>query len=214
MQILSHRGFWKTAEEKNSLQAFSHAFSSGFGTETDIRDYCGELVISHDIPHRNCMLLRDFFELFVSYDPLLPLALNIKSDGLADALKKLLIEYNITNYFCFDMSVPDMLSYLSAGINVFARLSEFECENPLLGQVQGIWLDNFINDQCDGERIQRLITRGLPVCCVSPELHQRNRAGYWHQLRLVARKVAVNDALMLCTDVPDQAREFLCEKYN
>ncbi|WP_276973438.1 hypothetical protein [Tatumella ptyseos] len=211
MQILSHRGLWTTAEEKNSLQAFCQSFSAGFGTETDVRDYCGELVISHDIPHQGCLLLRDFFELFVSYDPLLPLALNIKSDGLAEALKNLLREYNIHNYFCFDMSVPDMLSYISAGVNVFARLSEFERENSLLSQVQGIWLDNFINDQCDGERIQRLIVRGLPVCCVSPELHQRDPAEYWQQLRKVAGGLPVTDALMLCTDVPDQAREVFRE---
>ncbi|SQK72416.1 Uncharacterised protein [Tatumella ptyseos] len=37
MQILSHRGLWTTAEEKNSLQAFCQSFSAGFGTETDVR---------------------------------------------------------------------------------------------------------------------------------------------------------------------------------
>ena len=211
MQILSHRGYWTSTEEKNSLQAFRRSFSSGYGTETDIRDYCGELVISHDIPHQGCLLLRDFFELFMSYDPALPLALNIKSDGLAGKLKALLAEYKIDNYFCFDMSVPDMLDYIGSGVNVFARISEFENENSLLSQVQGIWLDNFLNDQCDGERIQRLVARGLPVCCVSPELHRRTPADYWLQLRKVAKRTSVTDVLMLCTDVPDQAREVLCE---
>ncbi len=211
MQILSHRGLWTTAVEKNSLQAFRRSFGAGYGTETDIRDYCGELVISHDIPHQGCLSLRDFFELFVSYDPLLPLALNIKSDGLAMTLKTLLQEYNIGNYFCFDMSVPDMLSYIAAGVNVFARISEFEYENALLDQVQGIWLDNFSDEQCDGEKIQHLVARGLPVCCVSPELHQRNAAGYWQQLRKVAGGMPATDSLMLCTDVPDQAREVLYE---
>ncbi|MBS0910315.1 hypothetical protein [Tatumella sp. JGM118] len=209
MHILSHRGWWRTAAERNSLQAFRRSFAAGYGTETDIRDYCGELVISHDIPHQGCLLLRDFFELFVSYDPLLPLALNIKSDGLAGTLKTLLLEYRISNYFCFDMSVPDMLNYIAAGVNVFARISEFECENPLLSQIQGIWLDNFSDGQCDGERIQRLMATGLAVCCVSPELHQQNPEGYWQQLRRVKGGGLVTDALMLCTDVPDQAREVL-----
>ena len=50
MKILSHRGYWKTAEEKNTATAMHRSFSLGFGTETDVRDYNGKLVISHDIP--------------------------------------------------------------------------------------------------------------------------------------------------------------------
>ena len=47
MVILSHRGYWKDAR-KNSVDAFKASFVREFGTETDIRDYNGELVISHD----------------------------------------------------------------------------------------------------------------------------------------------------------------------
>ena len=50
MKILSHRGYWKAPIEKNTREAFVRSFALGFGTETDIRDYMGELVISHDIP--------------------------------------------------------------------------------------------------------------------------------------------------------------------
>ena len=51
MKILSHRGFWREVAEKNKLVAFDYSFSLGFGTETDVRDFGGELVISHDIPN-------------------------------------------------------------------------------------------------------------------------------------------------------------------
>ena len=81
MKILSHRGFWRKAAEKNKLVAFTHSFSLGFGTETDVRDFDGELVISHDIPNGEEMRFRDFLELaeLSQCDEKLPLALNINS---------------------------------------------------------------------------------------------------------------------------------------
>ena len=51
MIVLSHRGYWKTAVEKNTPTAFKRSFELGFGTETDVRDRNGELVISHDMPN-------------------------------------------------------------------------------------------------------------------------------------------------------------------
>jgi glycerophosphoryl diester phosphodiesterase len=101
MKILSHRGYWKTVDEKNSMLAFERSFSLGFGTETDIRDYKGQLVISHDIPtdKQAIILLSDFFECYKSYNCDLPLALNIKSDGLQTLLMTLLSDYNIRFYY-------------------------------------------------------------------------------------------------------------------
>ena len=39
------------------------------------------------------------------------LALNIKSDGISEILKKTLKKYSIKNYFVFDMSVPELIQY-------------------------------------------------------------------------------------------------------
>ncbi len=50
MIILSHRGYWKSEEERNQEVAFHRSFDLGYGTETDIRDIQGKLVISHDMP--------------------------------------------------------------------------------------------------------------------------------------------------------------------
>ena len=41
MQILSHRGWWATPAEKNSLAAFERSFGADYGTETDLRDEQG-----------------------------------------------------------------------------------------------------------------------------------------------------------------------------
>ncbi|HET8686082.1 MAG TPA: hypothetical protein VFM18_05380, partial [Methanosarcina sp.] len=108
MIIISHRGHWLATEEKNTALAFRRSFLSGFGTETDVRDHLGKLVISHDVvpPDANPLLLDDFLEIYGNFDQ--PLAINIKSDGLAEILNSTMNRHGITNWFVFDMSIPDM----------------------------------------------------------------------------------------------------------
>ena len=60
LKIIAHRGFWLEKSEQNSLKAFKKAFENGFGVETDVRDFNGELVISHDIATKNALPLRKF----------------------------------------------------------------------------------------------------------------------------------------------------------
>ncbi|MBS0855796.1 MULTISPECIES: hypothetical protein [unclassified Tatumella] len=207
MQILSHRGLWKTVAEKNTVTAFRRAFSQGFGCETDIRDFNGQLVISHDMAQQGCLLFCDFLQLHASYDYRLPLALNIKSDGLAMEIRQHLQFFKIENYFCFDMSVPDMHSYIAAGVKTYGRISEFETENLLFRELQGLWLDSFLSGECDVRQIEYFLRRGAEVCCVSPELHQRDHRDYWQQLSHFTAGSELTDQLMLCTDRPENARE-------
>ena len=82
MRILSHRGFWLEPAEKNTMAAFRRSFELGFGTETDIRDSAGKLVISHDIPAGSEPTLVDVLDLMRATGCTGPLALNIKADGL------------------------------------------------------------------------------------------------------------------------------------
>ena len=126
MEVLSHRGFWKTAVEKNKAVAFRHSFELKVGIETDVRDSLGQLVISHDPPTGGEMLFEHFLGIYTEYGLSLPLALNIKSDGLQMALKDILNKYLVRNYFVFDMSIPDALLYKREDFNVFTRQSEYE----------------------------------------------------------------------------------------
>ncbi len=48
LNIVAHRGFWKSKSEQNTNIAFQRAFKSGFSVELDIRDYNNRLVIAHD----------------------------------------------------------------------------------------------------------------------------------------------------------------------
>lgn len=204
MNIISHRGYWKTANEKNLKVAFKRSFDLNFGTETDFRDCAGKIVISHDMPKGEEMTADEFFLLLAGRN--LPLALNIKADGLANQLKALLDKYNIQNYFVFDMSVPDTLAYLRMRIPVFARVSELEPEPVCYEQVTGIWLDAFYDIWYSPQMIQKFLQAGKKVCLVSPELHQRDQYTLWNSLK--DSNLDKESALMLCTDFPEDAQQF------
>ena len=86
MEILAHRGYWKIESEKNTLQAFQRAFESGYGIETDVRDYMGKLVISHNVADEKCPLFEDVLKLYNKTKCKEYLAINIKADGLQEQL--------------------------------------------------------------------------------------------------------------------------------
>lgn len=116
MNIISHRGYWGTDEEKNTEVAFQRSFSLGFGTETDLRDRNGELVIAHDLSTESDLSFEVFCEIYLKNPGKFLLAINIKADGLATMLKESLERHGISNYFLFDMSVPDLRASLDAGL--------------------------------------------------------------------------------------------------
>lgn len=207
MIVLSHRGYWKDTQEKNRPIAFERSFSLGFGTETDIRDFKGELVISHDIPDESCISARKMFEIYDRYNDTLPLALNIKADGLQVKLKELLEKYHIKNYFVFDMSVPDGLQYLKYNIKAFTRESEHETIPSFYNEACGVWLDEFQGHWIDKEVIKKHIKNNKQICIVSPDLHKREYKKEWQHYKEIEKELGI-DNLMICTDYPEEAKEF------
>jgi len=205
MRILSHRGYWKTVAEKNAPVAFERSFFSGFGTETDLRDCLGELVIAHDPPTQAAWRATEFFELHRRLGPGLPLALNIKADGLQIMLLDLLTAYEVQDYFVFDMAIPDAAGYLRHGMRAFTRQSEWEPEPAYYAAAAGVWLDAFSSEWYDTDTIGRHLDQGKQVCVVSPDLHGREHRGLWD--RLASSPIAKHPGLMLCTDFPEDARD-------
>lgn len=211
MNIISHRGYWKVEEERNLQISFDRSFKLGFGTETDIRDYMGELVISHDIPNETCLSLDEFFKIYMSHSNLnLILALNIKSDGLQVKLKEKLMEFGIEKYFVFDMSIPDTFGYIKNKIETFSRQSEYEQVPAFINECQGIWLDAFENRWYDANLLSDHIQRGRRVAIVSPELHKRSHLELWEFLKI--NKFDQLDNIILCTDLPEDATKFFNNK--
>jgi hypothetical protein len=204
MRIISHRGLWQTHAERNTRAAFSRSFDAGFGTETDLRDICGNIVISHDMPHGGEI---SFEELLILMDGRnLPLALNIKADGMAKGIKNILERYRHTNYFTFDMSLPELVFQLRQDLPVYAGISDIMPLAPLADGIQGVWLDCFNSDWYSSDKIDELVSAYLRVCIVSADLHKRDVERQWDTIRRAEnfRK----DSLSLCTDRPLEAARF------
>jgi len=200
-RVISHRGYWKDPAEKNTAVAFRRSFELGFGTETDVRDRGGELVIAHDPPRGGEMLLEEVLSMLP--DEPLHLALNIKADGLAGPLRKAM-QGAKASWFTFDMSVPELLSQLRAGMPAYTRASEYEMAPPCLDEAHGVWVDAFHDTWWTVESLLAL-AGGKPVCIVSPELHGREPEAMWSALREASRE---GGDFTLCTDLPEQAATY------
>jgi len=207
MEILSHRGYWREASEKNTVAAFERSFALGYGTETDVRDVAGQLVISHDPPRGGELTLDQLLILAGAGQP--TLAINIKADGLAVPIAETMLHHGYSNWFAFDMSIPDTRAQLAAANPTFIRMSEVEAAPPFLHAVNGVWLDAFETDGWRINALERLLELGLRVCLVSPELHRRPHQPFWQQLK--ESGLHRRDKVMLCTDVPEEASAFFAD---
>lgn len=210
MRIISHRGYWKRVEEKNQKVAFERSFSLGFGTETDLRDLDGQVVISHDMPKKIEGLLS-FSEMLSIYlscrsSENLPLLLNIKSDGLQGPVKATLKENGVDNYFLFDMSVPDLIVSVREGLKCLTRQSDIELEPNYYDKVAGVWMDEFVDEWITEDALRSHVEASKTIYIVSPELHKRPHIERWQQFK--AMDPEVTSKCCLCTDLPEDAVEF------
>ncbi|MGN0929216.1 MAG: hypothetical protein ACI4N3_01085 [Alphaproteobacteria bacterium] len=199
IQILSHRGYWKKENEKNTKVAFERAFDNGFGVETDLRDIKGKIVISHNMPKGDEISFEEFLQLLGGRN--LPLALNIKADGQAEEIKRLLEKYNHTNYFTFDMSIPEMVVQQKIGLRFFTGLSDIVKNPIMLKEAEGVWLDSFYSDWFQEKDILNILNKQKQVCIVSPDLHKREYKNVWKKYKNIS-------GIMICTDYPDEAEEY------
>ena len=205
MQIISHRGLWYDfAKESNQRIAFERSFDKGFGTETDLRDICGKIVISHNMPEGDEITFSELLELMDGRT--LPLALNIKADGMIDEIKKILTHYEHTNYFTFDMSIPDMVVQMNKNVCVYTGCSDILNPPVLLGKAQGVWLDSFNSEWFDENIVKGYLLQEKKVCIVSADLHQRDVLEQWDKIKNFS--CLLDNNIMLCTDEPEQAKNY------
>ncbi|CAN7184150.1 hypothetical protein LJR225_000475 [Phenylobacterium sp. LjRoot225] len=203
MQIISHRGYWKEPAEKNSRAAFARTIEAGFGTETDVRDLAGKLVVSHDPPIGGEMAWSELLALFDGSG--LPLAVNVKSDGLAPQLLQAFAE-SATPWFAFDMSGPQTVVFARQGLPFYTRHSDVEPQPILYSAAAGVWLDSFTDDQwIRPDLVRRHLDAGKSVCVVSSELHGREPRPLWDRLAELKGEARVT----LCTDWPETAKAAL-----
>jgi len=204
-RILAHRGVWGLRGSSNSPEVLTEALAAGFGIETDLRDHNGRIVVSHDPPTRRTPLFADLLEQWARENRLSGriLALNVKSDGLVPLLSQLDDDLKEADFFFFDMSFPQLLSYSRAGLPVALRISEFEPApvdlSHRLGMARKYWLDGFDSDWWVGDDAIEKLVRESQVTVVSPELHGRSPSAVWDWF---LQRVAEGCDLYLCTDSP------------
>jgi hypothetical protein len=212
MEYLAHRGLWTNKSEGNTFVALRDGLDKGFGLELDVRDFNGQLVISHDLPNADSLLpLEQLLEYYSEGGFGSTIALNIKADGLVSELSNILYQYGIRKYFVFDMSIPDTISYLKFGLHTFIRRSdlEFSPELELLGK--GIWMDEMNVAWINQSAILEQVKKSDAVCIVSSELHGRERISQWKQIKNAISTPEVSEKLLLCTDFPYEAERFFNE---
>lgn len=209
-RILAHRGLWSKPSDQNTIQALVAAIGQGFGIETDIRDRLGELVVSHDPPDAAAPTLSALLEALPPAAQDVPMAFNIKSDGLGQKFLSLNLHKLHLGLFFFDMSIPETAKYAASELPIAIRYSEFEDLNTDLTQEsKTVWLDSFTGDWMLDLNLASREYAGLRFIIVSPELHGRSHLDVWHWVR--NQRLSGADVL-LCTDFPDACYEFLNAK--
>jgi hypothetical protein len=208
--ILAHRGWWRGADEKNTLIAVERAFAGGFGIEIDIRDRDGALAVAHDVEEPGAYPFELLSPLLARF-PGLCLALNVKSCGLQDLIAETIKAHGIRSYFTFDMAVPDLIGNIRAGLTSFTRQSEIEPEPILYAQAQGVWIDMFEREWVTAALIRGHLQNGKDIALVSPELHGRPYLKFWQYLkdRVESFREFDDRTLYICTDHPEEAASFL-----
>ena len=195
--IFAHRGDWHPDLVSNSSTALSKAFANGFAIETDVRDFQGQLVVSHD----PCIdsSAQPFSDLFSSNKRI---AINIKSDGLSESINKHLDHIISSQSFIFDCSFPELLRYKRLGIPHAMRLSEYEKELPWTPDY--IWLDAFESDWWLEDVQTHQLMKKIPTVIVSPELHKRDHQQVWNKAKSLRQSGL---EVSICTDFPNQLAE-------
>ncbi len=208
-RIMAHRGLWSTFESQNSYASIQAAVSRGFGFETDIRDRLGELIVGHEPSRDEDELLESIAELIVTSQS--KVALNVKSDGLVPLLQAYWKGAIPDGVFFFDMSWPQTLSYIDAGLPIALRASEWEHPEMRifseLGIKPRIWLDGFLSDWWIGDQLIESVCTLGEIYLVSPEIHGRKPEMAWEWARNLIHQ---GGNIYVCTDEWDKVEEVLC----
>ena len=207
IKLLAHRGYWKEKLEQNTLKSFRDALDQGAGLETDVRDYNGELVISHDMPTAESPLAVDLFAALQNHPNFhkVVYALNIKSDGIHALMKKFIDRFDLhENSFVFDMSGPSHFGFAKvlSHKNIGTRMSDIENPPLLLEKSQWIWVDQFRDFIFSPGQLKAFQEQGKILAFVSPELHQRPHESLWD----FVEKNFKTSLIYLCTDLVDEAK--------
>ena len=191
MHIISHR--------RNTIENLS-ATPDIYGIELDLRSYGSRLIVNHE-PFTDGPLFDDWLKHYKHGT----LILNVKEEGLEDAVLSLMKKYHIEDFFFLDQSFPFLIKTARQGERRCAvRVSEFESIESALQVaplIDWVWVDCFTRFPLSGSQCKKLQDAGLKLCLVSPELQglaAEIHIPEWRQMLL--RESLVAEAV--CTKFP------------
>ena len=192
MNIISHRR--NTIEELDATPA-------KYGIELDLRSYGSQLVVNHE-PFADGPLFSDWLRHYKHGT----LILNVKEEGLEDAVLALMREHGIENFFFLDQSFPFLVKTARQGEPRCAvRVSEFESIETALEiapLIKWVWVDCFTKFPLSGAQCKALQNAGLQLCLVSPELQDYAADKAIPELLALLHKESIM-AEAVCTKRPD-----------
>lgn len=171
-----------------------------YGVEIDLRLGHESLILAHD-PFKP----GETFEYWLEHYSHKTLILNVKEDGLEEAILKLLQKSSVEDFFFLDQPFPTLRKSANMGIPTALRLSEYE--SPVMSvnlDIDWLWLDSFFGDWGYLQRHSDWIKTGqFKTCLVSPELQGRTTGNEPKQI------VELMDSLELeisavCTKLPNE----------
>lgn len=138
------------------------------GVEIDLRQESGRLILQHD-----AFAPGEDFEAWLAHYRHALLILNVKCDGMEDAILSLLTARGIGSYFFLDQPIPTLVRRARQGAKAMAvRFSEYEPVEAALrfaGLAEWVWVDCFRELPLDRAAYDLLKPR-FRICLVSPEL--------------------------------------------
>ena len=144
-----------------------------YGVEVDIRSSGEQLIIHHDP-----MSKGERFSEWIKHYQHGTLILNVKEEGLEDALINMMNQYRVVDFFFLDQSFPFLIKWAFLGERRCAvRVSEYESIETVLslaGKVDWVWVDSFTSFPLSESEYQLLKSADFKLCLVSPELQGRN----------------------------------------
>lgn len=192
MQIIRHR--------RNTIEELKDT-PEHLGVEIDIRSSGKDLLLTHD-PFAGGTDFDEWLQHFRHRT----LILNVKEEGLEDAVLTRVHEHRIEEFFFLDQSFPFLIRTASRGESRCAvRVSEHESIETALTlahKVRWVWVDCFTRFPLTHEQADRLHAAGFSLCLVSPELQGRaGRAEISTMRELLARQGITAEAV--CTKTPE-----------
>jgi hypothetical protein len=171
--------------------------SNQFGIEIDLRYEDEEIILNHDP-----FLSGTDFRLFLKKYKHNGIILNCKSEGIENKILKILKDFNITNFFFLDLSIPFLINTSNNGCKQIAiRFSEYEpidFVKKYKDVCDWVWIDSFSGNYFD-KNIIKALSKNFKICLMSPELRGFDKK-IIDDLKIRYKNIEFNG---ICTKNPD-----------